>query len=1489
MINLDQFVRDYTVRRLSDLVTPRMHPLTQFQFPKGSVFHYWDRDNLEAGPPTDEVMLRKVTKPIYLGHVIAQEKMLGAPRRVSLQIPDIITHFHNRHRRYLRLKNLTNATTDQSTLVMYNYNILNHLYRYQRTSYTMAYEFRNIADTFWKNVAQAAKETGRQQFVVMHNPTYLPRPSDLKSYQSMGDHPSQAMTKVFNTFERLNVMEFYRWLGMSRDVSVMANVPTDQLSKVNIVVIESGHYIVLNLGLLDSWRVVGADEAEERILAQLDDKEAVDEKALRRMVSRETSKRGLRPVQFQLAYLHTLMQTMQLRRVQHVETQERDETDPRKDQVLLNDQETQKKNALAGAEAKRTAEPVPAPEAVAKKATPEQDPSQDSPSVPTDGSSVIAPEYGQTPASEIGIKDEHLKELDKTQVLSDHIERTIEANIAQLDKQVDTTDTNTVNHGQDHAATEIPFPDVLPLDKSFNKLLDRYAASGTMTAPAYLAYQKAATTYKTLPSPDDPEKTLEQVMVVTDDMHAIKDHPEIVDVKAVVDKTMLKSTLLEFDKRYIRELMHKDVTRMALNVQHAGYAVTDFRMEQIEDVSGGFKLYSMKLNPIEGAPTTVQWRLPILDDEGVYRFNDVKYNMRKQRGELPIWKVGINRVAITSYYGKIFVERSEKKINDYGAWIRNQIYVKGMDDADTSITQLNPSNVFDHLFNAPRIYTILSQGFRSMGVTPVVVPEGFEADSYNLNFDHKKRVELFGEDKVKMYETNGNVVIGQGVKGTTLLIDQDGFFSLGKDGEVKPGWSTEEFFGLDASKAPVDYVVMTLQGRLVPLGVILAYEMGLSTLVKYLNATVRKVEVGTRVNLQESEFALVFNNETWAISKQDPVTTMLLAGFREYHRVIRDYDSHLFDKRGVYLHLMDVGAYGVRSLREVDLMYQMFVDPITLTLLKKLREPENFRDLLLKATRMLAVDTFPVMKNRDKGYERMAGAVYSEIVKAIRSHNGRPGKSRHPIELHPHAVWKNITTDASNAIVSDINPIQNLKEAEALTFSGTGGRSGRTMVKETRVFQEGDLGVVSESTVDSGSVGVNVYLSANPRYNSLYGLSDDYNFDRDGATSMLSTSALLAPGSNHDDAKRVNFVGIQNAHVVACNGYRQMPIRTGYESVIAHRTGDMFATTARMNGKVLSVSNTGIVVQYEDGTKKGVELGRRFGDAAGLTIPHDLKTELVAGQDVKKGDVIAYNQGFFERDILDPKSLVYKSGIMVKVALMEAPITFEDSCALSKRVAEMLTTKVTKPKEIVVRFDQEIRRIVDEGTSVDAEDILCYIEDPTTASAGLFSESSLDTLKALKAHAPAAKVNGTVDRIEVFYNGDPEDMSDSLRAIALAADKRQMRRLRSAGKTPHDGSVTDNFRVGGNPLMLNTAVIRFQLTSMVPAGVGDKGVFCNQMKTVFGEVMEYDIVTESGEVIDAKFSQNSVDARVVRSPPIIGTTNTLLMVIGKNAAKIYRS
>jgi hypothetical protein len=61
-------------------------------------------------------------------------------------------------------------------------------------------------------------------------------------------------------------------------------------------------------------------------------------------------------------------------------------------------------------------------------------------------------------------------------------------------------------------------------------------------------------------------------------------------------------------------------------------------------------------------------------------------------GVLPIRKIAPDRVALTSYYGKTFVFRSEKKVNNYGWWLQNKITEIGLDTNDIRVVDLYPAN-----------------------------------------------------------------------------------------------------------------------------------------------------------------------------------------------------------------------------------------------------------------------------------------------------------------------------------------------------------------------------------------------------------------------------------------------------------------------------------------------------------------------------------------------------------------------------------------------------------------------------------------------------------------------------------------------------------------------------------------------------------------------------------------------------------------------------
>jgi len=1433
----EYFYRKNGIRTASHLMTPPLSSVDVLELPKQSILHYTTSSPIESGPAVDEFLFRNIKRPIMIEHVVENGDVKGSPRHLAISPDVLVRNYHIKYRRYRNMRSLEAASRDPNTLIVINYGIIPKLYKYMRSFYSEYYKWWNINVAVWKKINELCESSDRQQFLVCNLPVVLPSIPDLYLGSSI---VSQRTVKIFNSPESLMLLELWKWLGENRKDSIISHIPEKKLDKVNIIFQESGRWFVLNLGRINAWRIATTEELE-----------AIP----------DLNTKGIQPQQIQRRFLRLMMSLFQVKTVSNVmpsSTETKDvKTADNTPVVVKQDPVVPELNNETGAVGVSTQiQELP-------------DEAQTSTVVDNEGSSI-----------------HH----------NDEIEQQLSADLAELENISNNyIEANFDQEQNSEPEQEIVIKEAATLEDGVMNVCDRLADNGLLSAAEYRRYGELAKKYRTIIAPNGKE-TLDKFIKINPKSLLVDSSHEIQDIKTVTDKSMLRSSLHDFDRRYIKEVMAKDVAGMVMNIQNAGIAVVDYEVEHNDEILGSFDMHTVRITPVEGTSSTFRFKLPVLEEDGSFKANGIKYRMRKQRGDLPIRKISPDRVALTSYYGKIFAGRSIKKVNDYGQWLRNSIMAKGLAHEDEVITELQPSPVFDNTFKAPRLYSAIAMGFRGFAVK-------FNDNSYALSFDHTKRELLYGKDAISAYEKDGAIIVGTnttirgkglGSLGTIiyLVMDRNNVLYTGLNGNLTDFVTIEEFLELEIEKAPIDFAELKIMGRDIPIGIIFGYEMGLSKLMKSLNVVPRRVNAGTRVNLENHEYAIVFSDETLVFSKDDKKASMILAGFNEYHKTLRGYSVYDFDKRGIYLNVLESGGASTRYLRELDLLYRMFIDPITHELLVEMKEPVDFHGLLVRCCELLMDDSHPdeldPASMRIKGYERMAGAVYSEMIKSIRSHNGRPGKSKHPIDLNPYSVWKNISQDPSIAIVSDINPIENLKEVEAVTYSGVGGRNSRSMTKHTRAYHQNDMGTISEATVDSSDVGINTFTSADPQLTSLRGMSKRFVIGKNGPTSLLSTSALTAPCSDMDDPKRVNFVSIQNSHSVSCSGYRQASVRTGYEQVIAHRTSDMYAVTAKKPGKVVSVSDIGMVVEYDDGEIKGYELGRRFGNAAGLVIPHSLVTEMKVGQVFKEGDIVCFNKDFFEKDLLNANNVVMKSGIIVKTALLESTATLEDSSSISAKTASMLSTKVTKVKDIVIKFDQSVHKLIKSGTNVKADDILCIIEDAVTANSGVFDEESLDTLRILGAQTPQAKAKGLIERIEFFYHGDKEDMSESLRTIANDFDRELGKRNRAIGKKAFTGSVDEGFRVDGDPLTLDTAVIRVYITVDANAGIGDKGVFANQMKTVFGEVLSGKVSTESGQEIDAIFGMGSIYARIVNSPALIGTTNVLLDVIGKAAVKLYR-
>jgi hypothetical protein len=728
------------------------------------------------------------------------------------------------------------------------------------------------------------------------------------------------------------------------------------------------------------------------------------------------------------------------------------------------------------------------------------------------------------------------------------------------------------------------------------------------------------------------------------------------------------------------------------------------------------------------------------------------------------------------------------------------------------VIKLGPASVYDNNFSAPFIYNALADHFKLIQTT-----------DYTLTLDHRERAKIFGVPTLEKLEKDGSIIIGYDTEKNPLIVNKANEFFVSKKDKLTAVGNVYSVLRLEESNAPVDYAEVSVFSKKIPVGIVLGNKLGFVNLVKLLGAK-HRISIGRNTpHLEPNEYAIKFKDKQYIFDRRDSISSMILSGYNSFEKELRKYDAEEFNNKNVYFNLLSSKGMGSLYIRELNLLEDLFVDSITKDLLVSTGQPTTYHGLLLESCAHLTTYGHPDSQDmnymRVRGYERIPGLVYKEMVAAIRSFKNRniAGKSR--IEMSPYKIWQTLLEDPAKKMVEDINPIQNLKESEIVTYVGEGGRSKDAMNKESRAYHVNDMGVVSEATVDSSDVGINAYLSANPNFDNMLGIS---KVKKDlTPTSLMSTSANLAPGVSHDQGPRVNFCSIQNSHTIAVEGARQPYVQTGYESVIADRTTEMFATTAEQDGKVINLTPNGIIVEYKDGTKKGVTLGRVYGRAEGSVYPHDIITPLTETSKFKKGDVIAYNSGFFEPSFLDPARIVMKTNMPVKVALYESAQTHEDSSAISLELSRKLRTRTTKVKSFTVNFNQNILDIVKLNQSVMPKTVLMIIEDEITSAANVFDEKSLATLRKLSAHSPRAGYQGTIDRIEVFYNGDKSDMTSSLKAIADKSDRLLTEINRSSNKPVYNGQVNSDYRVNGVPLAMDKAEIKIYITIETNAGVGD--------------------------------------------------------------------
>lgn len=1434
-LKLGDFNKKFLTAPVNKITTTPKHILpANLYLPVDSVVHFISDSDQVIGVDGTNVLLRNSNEAIYTYQITDLIHTVGSPTRTNLQVTPIVRQYQKSHLNVKPITNLDRSLSNNHAPIVLNYSLLPRLYKYPNNSMVVYHEWFNIRATLWDMINQIG--TRRTHFICYQIPNKLPAKAELikyaKSFNSSG-------LSDFHTNDSFNILELWRMISMDVDSPEM-KLSESSIEHIKIVFIESGVLTIVNLFELIEWAKENHEQAAIGIYNFLD-------------------------------------------------------------------------------------------------------------------------------------------------------------NLIGLRSPVDTKELDT-----DSNISSVPDPTIV-------KLIKEQGSIGALSEAEQKGLIKLSQKYKTIEDPKGSGLTLDKLVVTPEDLK-IEKTKLIGDTASIHDKSMLHSTLQEMDEKYIKDVLHKDIVQSVLNLHKAGIIVKDIKVKPKNTAATKSDTYSVSLQPINGAASTIHFTIPQINPDGTFLAGGVLCRCDRQIGSLPIVKTKSDTVSLTSYYGKIFVTRNDSVAANYSKWILKEIFSRSNDKSDTSITDLvyGINRLKD--LKVPRAYSAICETIDSFTVN----------EKYVLIFKYSKINELFTSDEIHALkgselipcgrELNTNAPLGMDINGIVYKYAHLQFQELG---------TVPYIIDSDIGDGPIEYTEMSILNKRISIGLALAYMYGLNNMLDMLNIKYTLSPTTVRLPYSFDEIKIKFKDIIYVVNVKSPRDKLLVGGFTSLKGDLAKYRGSDFNKQSAYGSLLSGSGITTYHLRELKLMWDMFIEPITLGLLTEMNEPTNFKDLLIKATDLLIDDHLPdYNSSRYKGYERLCGMMYHQLVNAMRAHRAQGSMTNVGVTMNPKAVWLDILQDPTVSIVEQSNPIHNLKEHEAFTHSGAGGRSTVTMTKDTRGFGIHDVGVVSESTPDSSKVGIRAYLTANPNITSIRGTTKSYDPKTDGPSSAISTSALLSPCVTHDDAKRVNYISVQHSHGVACPGYTPLPYRTGYEEVIGSRVDELFVVTAEEAGIVKVVKPNILTVEYykpnskpiavivkgnekyitdktikpmadkfynevkkileakgyavefdrglaytsprgdarvwlghsmgvdrlqyapkgittleikslspipvdkklydqngsnpkhyqlsDDDIKninalqsysesdlacysKSYELGIFHGTVTGTTVPHTRVTDLKVGHKFKKGDALVFNSGFFTRSELNPNNVVYKAGVMSRIALLENSDTIEDGCVITENLASKLTTPKTELHGVIVDFNTIIHNLVKVGDHVEPETILCTLESYTGGNGEVKDAEAIKALSRIAANNPKAKVYGKISEIQVLYFGKIEDMHFSLQKIVEEYDSARAKHVKQFMTTDaKTGKIDEPIRVANKKVTNNQVAIKIFIDGELAAGTGDKLVFGNALKSTISRVATDPIRTNSGEEVDGLFGYQSVSDRIVLSPEISGLMNSIMIALSKRVGTMYK-
>lgn len=1090
-----QFLLQQAIKSPLYLMNPPVIEQDKVTLPRFTVLHYLDNETDSLFPERGSYYFREIpkNKKIPVKHV---DDLLSLTETTNLQNKYLgmqIRRWSKENIRQFRNRDiLETPNKDVATIAVVNYNTLKDLYNYKGSLLTEFHKHENISITYWSSIKHAVdSDPNSYQLASLQIPSVIP---GFMTMNRLLGFTNNKLIRIVSDPALLWILELYRWLtDDTRDGSPLQDITDQDAEKILIEFKYKGYSAFLPLAILRSI----SEESELKSTMKVSNDRL--QKVFILM---------LRKIQDQAIALADQSSELEESVEDDVESpegpsdddsEEHDEVDEHKAIVPLSGlNKGLKADPISGAE------PVDAPPL--KPLDTELDMDKLYIVGMSDINKLIDDEIDTDSFVEDLFEDKiklvsNIAETPKVELKAKQVEEEVTEPVSPI-REVDAEELNALLHNTDST-------------KITQDYIQTAIENKTHSAAELRALRKLQETRATLKSPYS-EETLDSF--VSNRPVDIKLDDELVKLditNELVTSDLFTNKIRHFDNEYLTKVYPKDIAASVANIEKAGIIIKNYEKEETNTSTDRYETHKLTLKPLEGKESTVYFRLPKIDSEGSFMVGGVKYRMRKTRNDLPIRKISDTRVALTSNYGKFFVSRTERKANNRDSYIVDFIRKDYLGD-NTVIQKIVPGTKLLNDRSLPNSYHLLSSNF-----------DQIETANYTLMLRKDSAENHLEPALINELATKRLVFCGHNKSKDVLVVGFDNvFYNYSKD--MLALGTIEDLLGLDHDKLPKSFSVIKVLGTDIPLGVAMGYYLGLSALLAITNTRWRVIGPRQQHSPSKDELVLRFQNYKLILTTDTIEKQLLFNGFTFYTASIKNYPLEAFDSKDVYLNVTEQRKTSLIHLKELTNLLELFLDPITVDVLKGMNEPTDFLPLLLRANELLSDYQYPDINDphysRIRGYDRVPGLLYMALAESVREYRVK-GRRTGKISVDPYKVWNYITQDSSVKSRDELNPLLTLKEDEAVTLGGRGGLSSDAVPSLMRRFHPNDAGLISEGTVDSKDVALTSYLSPYAKLDGVRGTVKEDNSEAEAnPAKFFSTPSMIAPMVEYDDRKRVNLI-----------------------------------------------------------------------------------------------------------------------------------------------------------------------------------------------------------------------------------------------------------------------------------------------------------------------------------------------------------------------------